>query len=114
MHEVSLASGLIEIVSGQCKKNGYQRIDSVNVKIGRASGILPDALTFAFDAMKGDSLAKDAVLYIEEVLVGGHCRDCNSDFAVEEEYVLQCPRCGGLSFDVTAGREMDIVDMEVS
>ena len=114
MHEVSLASGLIEIVSGQCKNNGYQRIDSVNVKIGRASGILPDALIFAFDAMKSDSLAKDAVLYIEEVPVGGHCRDCNSDFAVEEEYVLNCPRCGGLSFDVTAGREMDIVDMEVS
>ena len=75
---------------------------------------MPDALIFAFDTMKGDSVADGAVLHIEEVPVGGHCRDCNSDFTVEEEYVLRCPRCGGLSFHVNAGREMDIVDMEVS
>jgi hydrogenase nickel incorporation protein HypA/HybF len=114
MHEVSIAGGLIGIISEQCRKSGYRRIESVNIKIGRASGIMPDALIFAFDAMKGDSIATGAILNIEEVPVGGHCRDCNSDFTVEEEYVLSCPRCGGLSFHVTSGREMDIVDMEVS
>jgi hydrogenase nickel incorporation protein HypA/HybF len=114
MHEVSVAGGLIEIISEQCRKSGYRKIESVHIKIGRASGIMTDALIFAFDAMKDDSIATGAVLNIEEVPVGGHCRDCNSDFTVDEEYVLHCPRCGGLSFRVTSGREMDIVDMEVS
>lgn len=114
MHEASIAASLIETVSEQCRRSGYQRIESVNVKIGRASGIMPDALMFAFDIVKDDSLAKGAVLHIEEIPVGGRCRDCNSDFTVEEEYVLSCPRCGGLSFEVTTGRELDIVDMEVS
>ncbi len=114
MHEVSLASGIMEIITGECRKKGYGRIDSVNVRIGRASGIMPDALVFAFDIVKADSIADRAVLNIETVAVGGHCRDCGRDFSVEQEYVLSCPLCGGSQFAVTAGREMDIVDMEVS
>jgi hydrogenase nickel incorporation protein HypA/HybF len=114
MHEASIALSLLEIAAGECNKNGYGRIDSINVKVGRASGIMPEALLFAFDAIKEDSIAQGAVLHIEEVPVSGRCGDCGKEFTVEEEYVLRCPVCGGSSFAVTAGREMDIIDMEVS
>ncbi|MDA8434124.1 MAG: hydrogenase maturation nickel metallochaperone HypA [Nitrospiraceae bacterium] len=114
MHEVSIAANLIEIVSEQCRKGGYLRIESINLKLGRASGIMPDALLFAFDAMKTDSPARDAVLMVEEVPVSGRCGGCGGTFTVQEEYVLHCPLCGGGSFQIVGGRELDIVDMEVS
>ena len=114
MHELSIAQNIIEIISEQCSKNGYVQIDSVNIRIGRASGVMPDALLFAFDAIKVDTMARDAALHIEEVPVTGLCRDCESSFIVEEEYILFCPHCKGNSFHMTAGREMDILDMEVS
>ncbi|MEW6109349.1 MAG: hydrogenase maturation nickel metallochaperone HypA [Nitrospirota bacterium] len=114
MHEASIALNLIEIVSEQCRKNGFNRIDSINVRIGRASGVRPDALIFAFEAIKNDSIAKDASLNIEQVPVSGLCKNCNNSFTVDEEYVLCCPVCKGGSFRITAGREMDIVDMDVS
>jgi hydrogenase nickel incorporation protein HypA/HybF len=114
MHEVSIALNLIEIAVDQCIKSGYSRIESINLKIGRASGIMSDALTFAFEAIKGDSIAAAAILNIEEVPVGGHCDSCNSLFTAEEEYVLSCPACGGTEFKITTGRELDIIDMEVS
>ncbi len=114
MHEASIAASLLEIVSGQCIKGGYSRVESINLKIGRASGIMKDALIFAFDAMKADSPAKEALLHIEEVPVTGLCSDCKSTFTTEQEYILNCPVCGGGSFLMTAGREMDIIDMEVS
>jgi hydrogenase nickel incorporation protein HypA/HybF len=114
MHEVSIVANLLEIVSEQCRKGGYRRIESINLKIGRASGIMTDALLFAFDAMKADSPAKEAVLMIKEVAVSGNCRDCGGAFTVEEEYVLRCPLCGGGSFQIVGGRELDIIDMEVS
>jgi hydrogenase nickel incorporation protein HypA/HybF len=44
MHEVSIAQGLLEIAVDNCKKQGYQKIDSIKVKIGKASGIVPDSL----------------------------------------------------------------------
>ena len=114
MHEVSIAANLLEIVSEQCRKGGYRSIESINLKIGRASGIMTDALLFAFDAMKADSPAQNAVLKIEEVPVSGRCGDCGGTFTVQEEYVLHCPLCGGGSFRIVGGRELDIVDMEVS
>ena len=114
MHEVSIAADLIDIVSNQCRKSGYSRIESINLKIGRASGIMTDALIFAFDAIKADSIAKDAVLHIEEIPVSGHCTDCDNIFTAGEEYILCCPSCGGSSFRMTGGREMDVIDMEVS
>ena len=114
MHELSIAQNLIDIVSAQCLKNGFKEIEAVNVKIGKASGIMPDALIFAFDAIKTDTIAKNASLNIAEIPVAGACRDCNSVFIVEEEYVLCCPSCKSSFFVMTAGRELDIVDMEVS
>lgn len=114
MHEVSIALNILEIISEQCKKNGYSKIEAVNIKIGRASGIMPDALIFAFDAIKSDSIAANALLNIEEVPVSGICRDCGKSFAVDDDYVLCCPLCQGKSFSITAGREMDIVELEVS
>lgn len=114
MHEVSIALNLIEIAVDQCIKNGYSRIESINLKIGRASGIMSDALIFAFEAIKGDSAAAAAILNIEEIPVAGHCDGCRNAFTAEEEYVLCCPACGGTSFKITAGRELDIIDMEVS
>lgn len=114
MHELSIAQNVLEIISEQCIKSGHATIDSVNLRIGRASGIMPDALIFAFDAIKPDSIARDALLNIEEVPVTGRCNDCSSSFIVQEEYILCCPICRGSSFRITAGRELDIIDMEVS
>jgi hydrogenase nickel incorporation protein HypA/HybF len=114
MHELSIAQNLLEIASGQCLKQGFKEIESINIRVGRASGIMPDALSFAFNAIKSDSIAGHASLNVEVVPVTGLCEDCSNSFTVTEEYVLCCPSCKGTSFKITAGRELEIIDMEVS
>lgn len=114
MHELSIAQSIIGVIAEQCVRSGHSQIESVNLRIGRASGIMPDALVFAFDAIKTDTIARDAILNIEHVPVTGICNDCGSTFTVEEEYILACPDCGLNSFRITAGREMDIIDIDVS
>ena len=114
MHEVSIALNILEVITGQCVREGYGKIVAVSLKIGRASGIMPDALTFAFDVVKGESIASGAVLEIEEVPVSGRCNTCSCSFITEDEYVLACPECGSESFVINTGRELDITDMEVS
>ncbi len=114
MHELSIAQNILEIASAACGKSGHRRVDSVHIRIGRASGIMPDALLFAFEAIRGEFTFPDATLQIEEVPVSGQCRTCKQDFLVVEEYILSCPVCGGNDFSVTGGREMDVVDIEVS
>ena len=113
MHEVSVAGSLLDIAVRECAGKGFGRIINIKVSIGRASGVMPEALLFAFDALKRDTIAGGASLIIEEVPVTGRCNGCSADFTVDGEYVLCCPSCGGGSFAVKTGREMDITELEV-
>ena len=114
MHEASIAISLLETVSDLCQKEGYNSIESVRLKVGRAAGILPDALLFAFDVVKAGTIASQAELLIEYVSLGGFCCDCGSQFDSEERYIYTCPICKSRSIKITRGDEMQIIDMEVN
>ncbi|MBF0327885.1 MAG: hydrogenase maturation nickel metallochaperone HypA [Nitrospirae bacterium] len=113
MHEVSIAEGLLATAVNECKKSGYGKIEKVSIKIGKASGVMPEALLFAFDAMKPDTIASEAVLDIEEVPLAGICLYCEKNFETEDSYLLCCPHCESSSFRVISGRELDITELEV-
>jgi hydrogenase nickel incorporation protein HypA/HybF len=113
MHEVSIAQGLLDIAINSCTSQGYSGIESIRVKVGKASGIVPDSLLFAFEAMKVGTAAEKASLTIEEIPVSGACRDCNKEFTVDEAYVTCCPHCGSSSIRVDTGRELNVDEMEV-
>lgn len=115
MHETALALSILDIIVGKCREAGGHTVDSVRVRIGKAAGVLPDALLFAFDAAKAATVAERARLVIEPVPVGGVCNDCKKEFSVENvQFVFACPLCGSKSFEMTTGREMEIVDMEIN
>ncbi len=113
MHEASIVLSLLDTLTSRCREEGYSAVESVRIKIGMASGIMPEAVVFAFEAAKQDTIAREAELFIEMVPVGGSCRDCSSDFEVKEAYVVNCPLCGSSSFRIEKGYELDIVEMEV-
>jgi len=76
MHEASIASELLNIAINECSKNGYSKIQTIKVIIGRATGVMTDALLFAFDVLKEKTPAESANLIIEEIPVRGVCKDC--------------------------------------
>jgi hydrogenase nickel insertion protein HypA len=115
MHEASIALSILDIVQSKCQEEGCSSVDSIRVRIGKAAGILPDSLIFAFDSAKDNTVARNATLAIETVPVGGTCHDCKKEFTVEGvQYVFSCPLCGSKSFEITSGREMEIIDMEIN
>lgn len=115
MHEASIASELINIAINECNKNGYTKIQSIKVLIGRATGVMSDALLFAFDVLKENTPAQEAKLIIEEIPVKGICKDCGKEFESNAPYiVVVCPFCGSFSLQITAGKELNITEMEVS
>jgi len=114
MHEVSIILNVLEIAEDHCKEKGYKRIDLIRLRIGKASGVLLDALLFAFEATKKETIAHNASLVIDEVPVSGLCRECGAEFHTNEKYILCCTECGSVDFTLTGGRELDIVELEVS
>jgi len=114
MHEASIAISLLETVSELCQKEGYNSIESVRLKVGRAAGILPDALLFAFDVVKAGTIANKAELIIEYVPLGGFCSDCDSQFESDERFIYACPACKSSAVKIIRGDELQILDMEVN
>jgi hydrogenase nickel incorporation protein HypA/HybF len=114
MHEISIALSLLDLVEKQCREAGYQAIDSVRIKVGKAAGILPEAFSFALDVAKKETLARDAKFVIDWIPLGGVCNGCGDEFEMEESYVLACPKCASPSFRINKGYELEVVEMELN
>ncbi|HIJ60168.1 MAG TPA: hydrogenase maturation nickel metallochaperone HypA [Nitrospirae bacterium] len=113
MHEASIALSLLEKVIEECINNGCSIIKSVKIEIGRASGVMPDALSFVFNAIKADTIASSASLYINEKMLTAMCNKCHKEFSTEENYIFECPHCNSNSFNILSGKELNIIELEV-
>ncbi len=68
MHELSLAQGLLNQLTGLIESHQAVRILTVRVTIGTMAGIVVYSFVFGFDAIKMENEStKSAVLEIEEV-----------------------------------------------
>jgi hydrogenase nickel incorporation protein HypA/HybF len=114
MHEVSLALSLLDIIERKCREEGFQKIESVRVRVGKASSVQPEAFSFAFEVVKKDTLARNARFIIDLIPLGGTCSACGNRFETEDAYILECPSCGSPSLQITQGYELEVVEMEVN
>jgi hydrogenase nickel incorporation protein HypA/HybF len=113
MHEVSIALRLLEIIEENCRQEGCQAVKSVRVRVGRASGVSPESLAFAFEVADKSPVVKEAKLIIDLVPLGGFCARCGNQFFTEEAYILECPTCSSSSLKINQGYELEVVEMEV-
>jgi len=76
MHELSIAVSLIDAVCDELPRLGAgARVRRLHVRVGPASGVAPEALTFAFDVAKAGSPIEDAELAIDRRSLRSDGRD---------------------------------------
>lgn len=113
MHEMSIASSLIEIVLDTAKSNDAGKVTKVFVKIGKLAGIEKGALLFAYDAIKDEyGLIKDSEMVIEDIPVTGKCHKCGKTDTYDEMF-FACAFCGAYEVELLTGEEMSITEIEV-
>jgi hydrogenase nickel incorporation protein HypA/HybF len=66
MHELSIAEELLNIITEKARQAGIGKISRINLRIGEFSGVLPDALVFAFEMLSRDTISQGARIEIEE------------------------------------------------
>jgi hydrogenase nickel incorporation protein HypA/HybF len=66
MHELSIAEELLQIITKKAALVGIGKIERINLKIGEFSGVLPDALVFAFEMLSKDTIMECAEIEIEQ------------------------------------------------
>jgi hydrogenase nickel incorporation protein HypA/HybF len=107
MHEMSIASSIVEIAESEAKKANAMIISEIELDIGTISGIELDALDFAFKALKPKSMLKDAEIKINIIQAKAKCEDCKTEFDTENVYTL-CPKCNSYKTSILQGKEMKV------
>ena len=112
MHELGIASSILESVQSAARRNPGAHITKVGVKIGELAGVDIDALQFGFECMVKDTEWEQLVLDVESIPRVQRCPKCQHEFRMSD-YDPQCPRCGEFATQCISGEQLDIVYMEV-
>lgn len=113
MHEVGIMAEVLRIAGEHARRAGADRIERIDMRVGALSGVVPDALTFAFEALSQGTQAEGGALSIETVPVTARCGACDEEFSPPDVF-YECPRCGQPSADIRTGREIEVAALQVS
>jgi hydrogenase nickel incorporation protein HypA/HybF len=112
MHELSIMQSALDQVLEKARQAGANRVHAIRLRIGALSGVVPDALQFAFEVLATGTPAQGAQLFIEDVPARFWCAACNHEFEAARMFT-ECPDCQLPSSDLRAGREMELTSLEV-
>ena len=113
MHEVSIMTDAVRMAVEAAKSAGSTRVLTLRLRVGRLSGVVPEALRFAFDVACRDTIAAGASLELETVSAAGWCPLCCAEFECAD-FISECPRCHNPDSELRRGRELEIASVEVS
>ena len=113
MHEFGIAEGVLKACLATAQQHQARKVEVVRLRIGALSGVVDEALTFAFGALAEDTPAQGARLLIEPVPVTCYCESCANEF-VAPRFSYRCPVCDTLSREVRRGRELELISIEVT
>ncbi len=108
MHELAIAESVVSTV---LERTGGP-VSVVRLRVGRLSGVVPEALTFCFELAAAGTALEGATLEIEELAGLAHCRDCDIDFSLRDAFLL-CD-CGSADVELLSGRELQVTSVEVA
>lgn len=112
MHELSIAYHMVELAAEAAEESGMKRVDVLHMKLGVLSGVVKEALQFAFDvAIQGTPL-EGVRLVIEDVPVKVFCPECQEASTLSQPLPMRCPLCGARTGNVLEGREMELYALE--
>lgn len=112
MHEVAIMTEAVRLAVESAQTAGASRVTGLKLRIGALSGVVPEALEFAWEVVRRDTILATARLEIESVGAVGWCATCRAEFACTH-LISECPRCHDLSGDLRRGRELEIAAVEL-
>ncbi|MBI2808183.1 MAG: hydrogenase maturation nickel metallochaperone HypA [Planctomycetes bacterium] len=111
MHEASIMQNVFDLACDRMRAESATRIVRVRLRVGALAGVVPEALAFAFEAMRAGTPAALAEIEFERVPARLVCRACQREFE-PDGFPDACPCCGSWNVDVRHGHELDLVLVE--
>jgi len=112
MHEMSLLESIIDLVEDEHRKQPFDRVRTIRLRVGALAMAMPESLRFCFAIIARGTIADGARLEIEDVAGAAWCGVCRGSVMLSERYG-PCPDCGNAPLRMTAGDELQLADIEV-
>jgi len=108
MHELSIASNIVELVAAAAAGRKVRR---VTLEIGQLSGVSAEALAFCFPEAARGTDAENADLDVVEIEGVARCEACGEEFATAS--LLAICSCGSFRLQRVKGDELNVKGIEV-
>jgi len=105
MHEMAIASALVDQVLRVAREHQAERVREVVVVCGVVHQVVPEALELAFEAVTAGTTAEGATLRIEMQGVVARCRECGLQYeATVDDF--GCPTCMAADPELLRGQDI--------
>lgn len=111
MHEAGLMASVLGVIDASCREHNIRQVSEIVLQVGVLNGALPDALRFAFDALRRDYPWCNAstALRIERVEARLDCLECSYQGPSNS---IVCPRCQSVLSRWIHGDEFHLLGYE--
>jgi hydrogenase nickel incorporation protein HypA/HybF len=110
MHELSLATGIVDTVvrhaAGRC-------VTSVQMRIGTMRQVVPESLDFYFGICSRDTVCEGAELEQEILVARLRCNDCGDEWELDLPD-FRCRSCSSTDVEILSGTEFEVESIEVT
>ncbi|MFB3813393.1 MAG: hydrogenase maturation nickel metallochaperone HypA [Terriglobales bacterium] len=114
MHEMGIALEILNVAMAAIPPDMRDaKVEALNIKVGKLSGVVPQSLRFCFDVAVSDTPFAGVRLNIEEVPIEVECRDCGARMIIETAHFV-CRGCQGARLELISGRELLVTSVEVA
>ncbi len=113
MHEMSIAMNIVNIACKEAQKDGATSISTIELDVGKLSGVMVDSLNFCYDSACKGTLAESSELMINEVPAMALCKNCGESFEIDS-FMALCPKCESYEIDILQGRELRLRAVSVN
>ncbi len=111
MHEMAIASQIVEQSLRIAAEHGAGRILEVEIEVGAMRGVVPEALQMAFTVCSEGTAAEGARLHIATVAARARCKLCGREFEPQYGFFV-CPACDRADVELLAGQDILLKGLE--
>ena len=114
MHEMTVAVRIRQVLESELADDADLVADLVRVQVGALSGVVPEALQFAWPHAVAESpLLASSTIEIDRIDAGLRCADCAATHTTAMLNALRCPVCRSDRVEIAGGDELDIVSVDI-
>lgn len=112
MHELGLATNILETVRLELARRNGARAVKVELRVGELSAVDRDSLQFCFESLVKGTDLEPLSLSIDWRPHTHRCNQCGEVFEVID-YTLVCPKCASADTRFAGGDELEIAYLEI-